>query len=59
MTDVVSALLLAAILVVLIETRITVGTKVAVMERDLAWITASLAKWGLVAPRESKRDTQP
>lgn len=50
MTDL-GVVLLAGILAVLIETRISVGTRVAVMERDLRWITASLVKWGMVPPR--------
>jgi len=48
MLDAMIAILLAAILVVLIESRITVGTKVAVMARDMEWITASLVKWGMI-----------
>jgi hypothetical protein len=53
MIEVIIAVLLAIILVVLIEGRITVGTRVAVMERDLSWISASLVKWGMVVPRDS------
>ena len=57
---VVSIILLAAILVVLVESRITVGTRVAVMARDIEWITASLVKWGMLPPsgrqEQNKRD---
>jgi hypothetical protein len=43
-------LLLSVILVVLVEGRISIGTKVAVIERDIQWVTASLVKWGMVPP---------
>ena len=60
MLDAMIAILLSAILIVLIESRITVGTKVAVMARDLEWITASLVKWGMIPPsaiqEKDKRD---
>ena len=46
--------LLVSILIVLIESRITVGTKVAVIERDLEWISASLVKWGMIAPLKTQ-----
>jgi hypothetical protein len=52
MIEVIIAVLLAIILAVLIEGRITVGERVAVMERDLSWISASLVKWGMVVPRD-------
>jgi hypothetical protein len=52
MIEPVIAVLLAGILVVLIEARISIGTRVAVMERDLSWISASLVKWGMVVPRD-------
>lgn len=35
----------------LLEARLRFGTRIAVMENDLKWIVASLAKWGLVAPK--------
>jgi len=41
---------LIVIACILIETRITVGTKVAVMENDMQWIRAALQKWGIVPP---------
>jgi hypothetical protein len=43
-------LLIAVITVLLIEARFSFGTRLALMERDLAWLIASLRKWGLVAP---------
>lgn len=56
MVEIIIAILLAAILIVLLESRVTLGTKVAVMERDLNWISASLAKWGMIPPRERAQD---
>lgn len=53
-----NSVLLAAILVVLVESRISVGTKVAVMERDLKWITASLVKWGMIPPRQPEEEKE-
>lgn len=47
--------LLALIAFVLLETRLTVGTRIVVMERDLRWITASLQKWGLVPPNLERK----
>jgi len=52
MLEAIIATLLALILVVLIEARISIGTRVAVMERDLSWISASLVKWGMIVPRD-------
>jgi hypothetical protein len=39
---------------ILLETRITVGTKVVVLERDIQWMVAMLQKWGLVPPTFDK-----
>jgi hypothetical protein len=47
--------LISAIFVLLLEARLSLGTRLAVLERDIEWITASLQKWGLVPPpREDK-----
>jgi hypothetical protein len=46
--------LLIAIVLMLLEARITIGTRVAVMERDLEWIRATLVKWGMIAPEVPK-----
>jgi hypothetical protein len=59
MIETVIAVLLFGILLVLIEARISIGTRVAVMERDVAWISASLAKWGMIAPRDRELDRKP
>jgi hypothetical protein len=45
---------LIAIALILFETRLTVGTRFIVMERDLRWITAALQKWGIVPPKIDK-----
>lgn len=42
--------LMAAIVIILIEARYNIGIKVAVIERDLEWIRATLTKWGMIAP---------
>ncbi len=59
MVDIIIAVLLGLILITLIESRITVGTKVAVMERDISWISASLAKWGMIPPLDVRRERVP
>jgi hypothetical protein len=46
-----NAAMLVAIVLMLLEARITIGTRVAVMERDLEWIRATLVKWGMIAPK--------
>jgi hypothetical protein len=47
--------LLAVITLLILEYRLTVGTRVVVMERDLRWITATLQKWGLVPPNLERK----
>jgi hypothetical protein len=47
--------LLFVISFVILEARLTVGTRVVVMERDLRWITATLQKWGLVPPNLERK----
>jgi hypothetical protein len=47
--------LLIAIVLMLLEARISVGTRVAVIERDLEWIRATLTKWGMIAPSEDNK----
>lgn len=42
--------IVAVIAALLIEARISFGTRIAVMEERLLWLIASLKKWGLVAP---------
>ena len=44
--------MLAAIVALLLEARINIGTRVAIIERDLEWIRATLQKWGMIAPAE-------
>jgi hypothetical protein len=46
----VDSALLSAIVLMLLEARITIGTRVALIERDMEWIRATLAKWGLISP---------
>ena len=46
--------LLTAIVLMLLEARITIGIRVAVIERDLDWIRATLTKWGMIAPKDSE-----
>lgn len=55
MAEWVQIILLAAILFLLFEARVSLGTRIAVMERDLAWLIASLQKWGLVAPKPENK----
>jgi hypothetical protein len=50
MAEWVQVIIVAGIAVMIFEARINLGTRLAVMERDLAWLTASLAKWGLAVP---------
>lgn len=50
--DWVNSALLAGIVCLLLEARINIGMRVAVIERDLEWIRATLAKWGMIAPKE-------
>lgn len=52
MAEWVQAILIAAIGVLLLEARLNFGARIALMERDLAWLIASLEKWGLVAPKK-------
>lgn len=56
MVDLFTVLLLAGILAVLIESRMTIGTKVAVMANDLDWIRGMLVKWGMVPPSISRTE---
>jgi hypothetical protein len=35
----------------LLEARISMGNRLALVERDLEWIRASLVKWGMIAPK--------
>jgi len=51
----VDSALLAAIVAMLLEARITIGTRVALIERDMEWIRATLAKWGMIAPTEQTK----
>jgi hypothetical protein len=51
----VTIILTGAILIVLLEARVSLGTRLAVMERDFEWLVASLEKWGLVAPNLKDR----
>jgi hypothetical protein len=51
--------LIAAILFLLLEARLSLGTRMAVLERDIAWMAASLEKWGLVAPKKESRPAEP
>lgn len=50
--DILNSALLAGIVILLLEARINIGTRVAVIERDLEWIRATLGKWGMIAPKE-------
>lgn len=50
----VDSVMLASIVALLLEARINLGTRVAVIERDIEWIRATLAKWGMIAPADSK-----
>lgn len=52
LVDWVQSALLAAIVAMLLEARINIGTRVAVIERDLEWIRATLGKWGMISPKE-------
>jgi hypothetical protein len=47
--------LLGSIVVMLLEARITIGTRVALIERDMEWIRATLAKWGMIAPTDPSK----
>ena len=38
----------------LLEARIRLGIKVALVERDLEWIRQTLTKWGMVPPAAIK-----
>jgi hypothetical protein len=51
--------LISAIFVLLLEARLSLGTRLAVLERDIEWITASLQKWGLVPPPREDKPERP
>lgn len=55
MADWIAVFLLAAILILLIEARRNFGSRIALVERDLEWIGASLQKWGLIAPQKDDK----
>lgn len=42
--------LLAAMLAVILESRLAFGARIVRIERDMAWLIAGLKKWGFVAP---------
>jgi len=48
-------LLVASILGFLLDTRRSLTLRLALMERDLQWISASLQKWGLVPPKKEDK----
>jgi len=50
--DYVQGALLVAILLLLLEARITMGNRLAIVERDMEWLRASLVKWGMIPPIE-------
>lgn len=52
MLDWLNSALITGILLLLLEARINIGTRVTVIERDLEWIRATLGKWGMIAPKE-------
>ena len=55
MAEWVQVILIAAIGLLFLEARLSFGTRIAVMERDLSWLIASLEKWGLVAPKKEDK----
>jgi hypothetical protein len=55
MRDWVQVGLLTFIAAILLEGRMRVAIKIAVIETDLAWIRGTLTKWGM-APPESKQN---
>lgn len=50
--DWVNGVLLVGVLMLLLESRITMGNRLAVLERDMEWMRASLVKWGMIPPTE-------
>jgi type IV secretory pathway VirB2 component (pilin) len=56
MAEWIQVVLIAAIGAMFIEARLNFGTRIALVERDLAWMAASLEKWGLIPP---KKETKP
>jgi hypothetical protein len=55
MAEWVQVILIACIGLLLLEARLNFGTRIALVERDLAWMAASLEKWGLVAPKKEDK----
>ncbi len=54
MNDWVQGGLLIAILLMLLEARINMGSRLALVERDLEWVRASLVKWGMIPPSDHR-----
>lgn len=52
MIDWVQAILLVAILMLLLEARISMGIRLSILENDMRWVRASLVKWGMIPPSE-------
>jgi len=50
MAEWVQVIILAVIALVFIETRINLGSKVALMQRDMQWLMATLQRWGFPSP---------
>lgn len=46
--------LLIGVLILLLESRITMGNRLAVLENDMQWMRASLVKWGMIPPDDRR-----
>ena len=44
--------LLVALIVLLLEARISLGNRLVALERDMEWIRSALAKRGIIPPLE-------
>lgn len=53
--DWVNGALLIGVLLLLLESRISMGNKLVVLETDMEWLRASLVKWGMIPPTEHDR----
>lgn len=53
--DVYTIVLLVLVVLLQLEMRFNVSTRLAVLERDVQWISATLRKWGLVPPSEEQK----
>jgi len=55
MIELLNTLLLIFVVVVLLTSRLSVYSRLTQIERDLGWMRALLAKWGMVPPSEESK----